>query len=121
MREQLIDFETAKLAKEKGFDWKTVYYYDFIGFLSSGNSAQHWNGSKESIYSTPTQSLLQKWLRERPTPIIVTPEYDFIAWVVWVDDPDKDRIFIDKVDGKWINKYEDSLEIGLYQALKLIK
>ena len=27
MKEQIIDFETAKLAKEKGFDWKcqTVY------------------------------------------------------------------------------------------------
>ena len=27
MNEQLITFETAKLAKEKGFDLSTVFYY----------------------------------------------------------------------------------------------
>lgn len=27
MNEQLISFETAKLAKEKGFDLKTMSYY----------------------------------------------------------------------------------------------
>ena len=28
MNEQLISFETAKLAKEKGFDWKCIYACD---------------------------------------------------------------------------------------------
>lgn len=25
--EQIVDFETAKLAKEKGFDWRAFEYY----------------------------------------------------------------------------------------------
>lgn len=50
MKEQLISFETAKLANEKGFkfDWQINFdIFDDSLFINS-----------------PTQSLLQKWLRE---------------------------------------------------------
>src|ERR1700749_1224879 len=75
MQEQLVSFETAKLAKEKGFDWNCRYTYDNKGNL---DSAIDWTGeetfSKENeenaskngynAYLASTQSLLQKWLRE---------------------------------------------------------
>lgn len=31
MKEQLIEFPTAKLAKEKGFDWKTYRWFNISG------------------------------------------------------------------------------------------
>jgi len=66
MNEDYITFKTAKLAKEKGFNIQTRYYYDFIGDIGSTSSTdQNWNKSKETIYSRPTQSALQKWLREK--------------------------------------------------------
>src|ERR1035437_1381955 len=65
MKEQLVSYKTAKLAKDKGFSLLTLYYYDFIGDIGSSSSDdQNWNQSKETIYSAPTQSSLQKWLRD---------------------------------------------------------
>ena len=59
MEEIRVSFETAKLAKEKGFDidcgWK-------LRKLENG-SFTHTNSSELGI-EQPTQSLLQKWLRE---------------------------------------------------------
>jgi len=79
MREEIISFETAQLAKEKGFIFdKTLepYYEGYHGFF-------RWHNDKNKITSmsffeqdatnsgwvymnigAPTQSLLQRWLRE---------------------------------------------------------
>ena len=65
MKEQLVTFEVAKLAKEKGFDWieSDNKWYDNVGHpeVSSQGYHQEINSYRTSI---PTQSLLQKWLRE---------------------------------------------------------
>jgi len=65
MKEKLISLETAKLAKEKGFVNDSEKAYDNLGdiknvfciSLSGNNLHPH-------IFEAPTQSLLQKWLRE---------------------------------------------------------
>jgi hypothetical protein len=73
MKEELITFKTAKLAKEKGFNINTKDV--FINTCKLGGSNLHidlepndWNTLDFSVdniyYSAPTQSLLQKWLRE---------------------------------------------------------
>ena len=54
MREQLISPDTHKLAIEKGFSYKTTKYL-------FGSRAGILTKEEET---TPTQSLLQKWLRE---------------------------------------------------------
>ena len=89
MKEQLVTFETAKLAKEKNFDigvnqsyviYKKSYNYDDDSSHRESykvndieiNSHYHVNNYKGidlsnelyEAYSAPTQSLLQKWLRE---------------------------------------------------------
>ena len=68
MEEQLISFETAKLAKEKGFDWICrVFYEDWDNNeLHEPISPSDFNNEHvwEKTISAPTQSLLQKWLRE---------------------------------------------------------
>ena len=51
--DELVSFETAKLAKEKGFDVPTDFCYEKSGNLVRVGSI-----------SAPTQSLLQRWLRE---------------------------------------------------------
>ena len=78
MKEQLISFETAKLAKEKGFNIEVKTYFDikkfgdkpceFYGRLNA-NDYNSWDDKlKKNInagyISAPTQSLLQKWFRE---------------------------------------------------------
>lgn len=79
MQDQLISFETAKLAKEKGFVWKTLFYHCEINgvyrplndkpYSGSSVSYNNWNEQKSTdmgdgmmteLFSAPTQSLLQK-------------------------------------------------------------
>lgn len=67
MEEQLISFETAKLAKEKGFILDEVntpilqiyYLSGKLEYDEDGFQPNH----EEAIYA-PTQSLLQKFIRE---------------------------------------------------------
>ena len=85
MKEQLISLETAKLAKEKGFNIEVKTYFDikkfgdkpceFYGRLNA-NDYNSWDDKlKKNInagyISAPTQSLLQKWLRDREENIII--------------------------------------------------
>ncbi len=80
MMEQLIQFETAKLAREKGFNYKTYNFtvnadYKKQVFLCFDMNraaypleATDWNnfekGGEKGNTSIPTQSQLQTWLRE---------------------------------------------------------
>ena len=64
MTEELISFETAKLAKDKGFDEKVYREYDKSGYLRcTSKSADVVLGPydellKSTEYPAPTQSLL---------------------------------------------------------------
>jgi hypothetical protein len=65
MTEQLIDFETAKLAKEKGFDLFTVYWYmTEVTNREKGYRKDNWNFLR-TRFSAPTQSLLQSWIQKK--------------------------------------------------------
>ena len=144
MEEQLISYETAKLAKEKGFDEKVYREYDKSGYLRcTSKSADVVLGPydellKSTEYPAPTQSLLQRWLREVHNCFIdILPHRDGdsknkrwkskkdVFWSVEVDYYGKDfeiELTDDADFTQHFNKsYEEALEIGLYQALKLIK
>jgi len=119
MEDQLIAFETAKLAKEKGFNEKTnfAFYYD---------GTQTWNDpGYDILIARPTQSLLQKWLREKyRIDITVWIRFDQSYGVLLCKDRNRigEEIII-SVTSKNLgnNLYELALEQGLYEALKLIK
>ena len=116
MEEQRISVETAKIAKEKGFDWETNYYYDTAGDLCSEIRKVNWNQSKEKIYSNPNQSLLQKWLREK---------HGLILWVEFHETSVLNIKWSFDIHGgpkQFIgNSYEECLEAGLVKALNLLK
>lgn len=142
MKEQLISFETAKLAKEKGFDVDTIEYYTPKGYQTESEGYRterlertNWNNGKGSYptlskdveCSAPTQSLLQKWLRESHK-IYVEPRFnseDFaqeglkakVQWYCWVFKP----MNYESENETSYNTYEEALEKGLIQGLKLIK
>jgi hypothetical protein len=64
MNEQVISFETAKLAKELGFDVPTQWMYIDKPESLQFDEREPYNWNEREGYSAPTQSLLQKWLRE---------------------------------------------------------
>ena len=125
MNEPIISFQLAKLAKDKGFDWECIEAYiedgsmwceeeygDLFGHNVFGN------------YSAPSQSFLQKWLRDKYC-LIVTPITDFVSWQVRVQYPNLDYydvVFGDDGTGETAGfySYEDALEFGLQKALLLI-
>lgn len=61
LKEERISYETAKLAADKGFDIFVRGYYD-----DNENYVDDWGSNEQfnTYYSAPTQSILQKWLRE---------------------------------------------------------
>lgn len=121
MGEELVKLETAVLAKNKGFDLICSHYYD------NGNSPSLYkmdNSNKDGFPepSCPTQSALQRWLRETHNihlSILYLPDHNTYIYniVNYLDD---------YYDEHWGDNmieltYEESLEEGLQEALKLIE
>lgn len=63
IRDELVTYEVAKLAREKGFNEKCYHYYQ-KGVLESDECFNRYNKGVDNVCSAPTQSLLQRWLRE---------------------------------------------------------
>ena len=106
MKEKLIEFETAKLAKEKGFTNFNCFWPDDC--LTIGR---------------PTQSLLQKWLREvHNIEVISWPHFKRLSYGCDVYHyTTKNSNGFTTIELNPSKTYEDALELGLQEALKLIK
>lgn len=63
IHDEICTYEVAELAKEKGFNEKCNFYYQ-KGVISTDGCFNRYNKGVEYICSAPTQSLLQRWLRE---------------------------------------------------------
>lgn len=134
MKEQLINFETAKLAKEKRFDVefiedvnaqiydsnKELTKYNYYMYCFSLEELEEYED--EILYLAPAQSFLQKWLREEHNIHININTFYFIdikKFGYEIEDIvyDDGALILSGTQGK----YEEALEKGLYEALKLIK
>ncbi len=132
MKEQLISFKVAKLAKKKGFDEPCMNYIwnDQTIIESVINSSTHGIPIKQEeftdkigrkkIYTicVPTQTLLQIWLREEHNILLYTAPIqgaypnDGIKWLWCIYKIETSNLY---------DTYEEALEEGLYEALKLIE
>ena len=149
MKETLINFKTAKLAKEKGFSEYGYYFYtEEDGLCSIDSDGEILNIYDENLnqidyrydyngdfwfndegdvfytsekYLSPTQSLLAKWLREEHHLIVIVAyqyEHDSTPYSYWIYKENNSLPL-----NQWINDlhtYEEALELGLIEALKLI-
>ncbi len=132
MQEELITLETAKVAKLKGFD-EVCYYLHHPEFGIVDNSKYHKNSKlnvtnkdKTEYITAPTQSLLQKWLREiHNIDVFINREGMFIkeSYCIFIYDNIKDISRLRPLDNDIFSgykTYEEAFEIGLQEALKLI-
>ena len=64
--EDYVNFEIAKLLKEKGFDGECRDYYSTEGHFYSEDFKSNWNDAKGAItlFSAPTLQMVMKWFRE---------------------------------------------------------
>ena len=138
MKEQLVTFDTAKLAKEKGFDIDCYHAYDkdnkliectsstltgkVVKFSASLIRTLSFYDKPIECHLAPTQSLLQKWLREKHN-IEVTcyKDKDGQYSVSRGKSYSLDNT-LSGITGKinTFKTYKDALEKGLEEALKLI-
>lgn len=118
MTEEIISFETAVIAKEKGFD---DLENCFCGYNPNEKKLLDYGlwprfrtlYPKESI-GAPTQCLLQRWLREKHKRFIYCAPRAIDGIVKWSNNISvRENIFYDT--------YEEALETGLFESLKLIK
>jgi hypothetical protein len=66
MEEKLIEFETSQLAKKKGLKEAYNYYLKDGKMMTDEHYKQsHHKSALKILFPAPTQSLLQKWLREK--------------------------------------------------------
>ena len=120
MEEVKISFKTAKLAKEKGFKFKTKKKK--IGVRESDLGTLFNTILYKKVNVNPTQSLLQRWLRET---------HNIHVEILWREDNTysgqliSDVHFNNEVSDQYeawgCNSYENALEICLSDALNLIE
>lgn len=127
---KLVSFKVAELAKQKGFDikiqQKNQVYDCFLGVIDKNfisDDVQNWNDKKYAdICSAPTQSLLQSWLRDKHNlNISIQLGYGIPnSWWSYFIQSIKDDSLIVNTENIFYS-YEEALEDGLYEALKIIE
>ena len=143
-----IQYKTAVLAKEKGFDLECRHYFDIkkfgekpVGFFGKLNANILTTLSPSgkvvscNYISCPLQSELQQWLREKhEIHVSVEPQYNLTdesineiefndTWCATLENISKEKLVATNILclAATKNIYEEALEEGLYEALKLIK
>ena len=135
MVNEIISFEAAELAQQKGFDLKCRGYYQTKEYKYSNlkNPILRQNGTSHGIknynnqnnkwvkayglVSAPTQSLLQRWLREK---------YNIHAFVIPISKRyhshciEYGNKLVDSRPIGTYKSYEEALERALIEGLKLI-
>lgn len=143
MIEDIIKYDTAVLGNEKGFNYKVNQCFNMVGELLINNIHGTYNGlydwNSESFFydeevehkepiSAPTQSLLKKWLRKKHC-IHIEPQFsrnrndDGIEWWCYLYpnyDKSGGRIKLFPSEYGEGLSFEEALEIGLVEGLKLI-
>lgn len=117
MEEQLVSLEVARLLKEKGFCNGSTHYYSNLNskqeLHKNDNGAVYINGMELDFIESPTQSLVQRWLRDKHG-FFVLVELDSIGLYP--------HIYNGKLDykGDHYLSYESALEEGLLMALRYL-
>ena len=134
IEESYVRFDTARMLKEAGFDVPCKTYYEIEDgevVRKDGVSKHDYNGMEDAVCSRPTQALAARWLRELngihvSSNIFMDSANDADGktvdeWTFWSYDLfDNSGRIIEESDDRY-DSYEEALEAGLQEAIKLIK
>ena len=130
IEESYVSFDTAKMLKEAGFDVPCTSQYSEGKCIWNVGYPENFNQG-EFGYSRPTQALAARWLREAhgihvSSNIFMDSSNDADGntvdeWNFWSYDLfDNSGRIIEESDDRY-DSYEEALEAGLQEAIKLIK
>ena len=136
---QLVTRQVAKLAKQKGFNWVTDYFYDpheqsdgyinIIG-LSNYDEVKKVLIPRDNFIAIPFQDLLNKWLRNVHGIDIVISTHSLdtnkrgysIYYGRFMDGEYWPMLAFDRIDDdQRYDEYEEALEIALEKSLNLLE
>lgn len=133
IKEEFVNFKTAKLLKEAGFDvptrgtWRTnctgdtVFVEHFYG-QTRDDISRHSSDGFQYEYLAPTQSLAARWLREVHGFHLYSKRcYNYnlnkYTWGFWIQRVKYDTIINLEIG---FDNSESALEEGIKEALRLI-
>lgn len=120
IKEQFVSFETSKMLKEAGFNEQCRYNYDNVGgfrWLKIGES------TPKGWVPCPTQALAAKWLREvHKLHVFAKRTYEYaldkFSWGYYIQSSNYEYCKNFEIG---FDEYEQAMEDGLREAIKLIK
>ncbi len=123
MTEELVTLETAKMLKEKGFNEPCMIAMNIEDGRQYGTNRTN-SELPIKVCSHPTQSVAQKWLRETKN-IHICIYNCACGYGYEISKADNGTHITSSVyegtnDGSKWDIYEEALEAGLQEALKLI-
>lgn len=126
MQEELVTLETAKLLKEKGFDLgcaRTICCNNIVRIYALPQDISCCTEIDGELveFLCPTLYVAQKWLRESKNLHI---EISYMYGDYWIYDiltiPSHDLVGLSDRPLEYYKSYEEALEAGIQEALKLI-
>jgi hypothetical protein len=124
--DQIISFQTAKLAKEKGFNETYFHRLGKVYYTHDGKLDFESVGLQKHSCKATSQTVLKKWLREKfNLELWVIPvSYNENYMVKGYKRVDKRIPLMDKAPELFVNEFssseEEALELGLQEALKTL-
>ena len=119
--EDYVSFETAKLLKEKGFDYPTLrhYYYDEDGDLLF--SAWRVDNGKNGFFA-PTLQMAMKWLRDVHHLVIQIEFIDFLehgeVWLYSIIERKTIKQLTSRDEDFTEHSYEEACETAIKYCLE---
>ena len=122
IEEQFVSFETAKMLKEAGFDVPCTSQYTEGKYIWNVDYPYNFN-QDEFGYSRPTQALAARWLREvHKLHVFADRTYEYaldkFSWGYYIQSSNYEYCKNFKIG---FDSYEQAIEEGLCEAIKLIK
>lgn len=120
-----IKLETAREAKEKGFEWEEGMCLYVNGEFVE-NSKPDWHHANEELLPASNQSQLQEWIRNNHKlhPVVmptITSYWTFKILDVQCDPENQiERPPYINVDAYDYQTYEEALEVGLIKMIEMI-
>lgn len=122
MTEEYVMFTTAKLLKEAGFDVPCTSQYTEGKYIWNVDYPYNFN-QDEFGYSRPTQALAARWLREvHKLHVFADRTYEYaldkFSWGYYIQSSNYEYCKNFEIG---FDSYEQAIEEGLREAIKLIK
>lgn len=134
-----VSLEVAKLLKKVGFDWECRCYYETSGKLRGKNNGSFYNynspliwqnnGNTDSqLYSTPTLTVAQSWLREVKECAVIVETHNvqaacvsaYVYCIYPIDATHPCEHINGFAEDQCFDTYEVAQEAGIKKALELI-